>query len=478
MKKIIPLFIILFWISTTFLLIYRNAPSSGLDTEVQSFLPENKQRWMGIYLKNRKIGFVSSTFSEDIDGYSVQETIHMKLNILGTAQELRNKTTVSLSPEMKVRSFQFKLNASQDVEVTGNINHKTLTLVIHTENSQTQQEILLDEIPQMPVTIVPYLLKKGLRKGTRINIPVFDPVTLSMQKMRVEVLGKEQITIQKKDREAFKIRGDINGLLLYLWIDEQGKALREETPMGFTLVSEQMEDALRIPSSLPDVSDLITQTSVSFNLKLPEDVSYLKVRLKGIDFRGLDINNGRQTLKGDVVEIRRDDLPVSAHVTLPGEDMAQFLRASPFIQSGDPEIVTLAHTIIGKEKNSLRTARLLWEWVYENIEKTPSITLPSAVDVLKTRKGDCNEHTVLYTALARSTGLPTKITVGLVYKDGAFYYHAWPEIFIEKWIAIDPTLGQFPASAAHIKLISGDFEKQIMLLKVINNISLEGLEYG
>jgi transglutaminase-like putative cysteine protease len=64
-----------------------------------------------------------------------------------------------------------------------------------------------------------------------------------------------------------------------------------------------------------------------------------------------------------------------------------------------------------------------------------------------------------------------------VYKDGYFYYHAWPEIYAGRWIAIDPTLGQFPADATHIRLISGDIDKQIMLSRVINKISLEGIEY-
>ena len=476
MKKLIPFLIILFWLAMTFLLISRYAPNAGLDTEAQ-LLQESKQRWMGIYLKGQKIGFTSSRFEKEIDGYAAHEEIKMKIMVLGIMQDIHSRTSVLLSPALKVRSFKFTLNAAQNIEVDGNIRDKTLILDITTANNKSRREIMLDEAPQMTLTIIPYLLQRGLKSGMKIRLPVFDPVTFSTQKMLIEVVGKEKINLNNSEIDAFRIKGDLNGLKLLMWIDKQGNELKEESPMGFTLIAEPMEKAMKIPDIHSQVPDIITQTSVPFNLELPPDVSYLKVRLKGIDFGGLELNGGRQTLKGDVLEIVKEDINAAQHVMLPISKMEQFLADSPFAQSKNPEIVNLANTIIGNEKNSLTAGRLLWAWVFKNIEKTPSITIPSAVDIFKTRKGDCNEHTVLYTALARAAGLPTKINVGLVYKDKRFYYHAWPEIFAGTWITIDPTMGQFPADASHIRLISGDLDKQIILLKVINNISLEGIEY-
>ena len=64
------------------------------------------------------------------------------------------------------------------------------------------------------------------------------------------------------------------------------------------------------------------------------------------------------------------------------------------------------------------------------LEKKPTVSLPSAREVLRTRVGDCNEHTALYVALARALGIPARIAVGLVSVRGAFYYHAWPEVYL------------------------------------------------
>lgn len=474
MKKLIPILIVLFWLAATFLLLYRHILVPRLGTEAKLLLPENEEKWMGIYLKGQKIGFASSRFSREIDGYNVHEEIRMKLKVLNTLQDIHTVTKVSLSPGLNVRSFKFAIYSTQDLEMEGKFKGKTLTLDIKTGSSRSRKELQLEELPQMNLTVIPYLLKKGFRTGMRLKLPVFDPVTLSVQKMVIEVTGREKIQVNGIEVEAFKIRGDLNGVSSIMWVDDKGNELKAESPLGFTLVTEPMEEAIKFYGSS---SDIIMQTAVQFDLKLPDDVSYLKVKVRGVNFKELDLDSERQILNGNIVEIKQEDIGNFKPVSLPISGMEQYLKETPFIQSGDERIIELASKIVGDEKDALSVSRLLWLWVFENIEKIPSLTVPSAVDVLKTKSGDCNEHTVLYTALARAAGLPARMDVGLVYRDGYFYYHAWPEVFTGRWIAIDPTLGQFPADVTHLKLISGDTDKQVILLKIINNISLKGIEY-
>ena len=116
-------------------------------------------------------------------------------------------------------------------------------------------------------------------------------------------------------------------------------------------------------------------------------------------------------------------------------------------------------------------------WVYSNIEKKPTLSIPSALEVLKTRQGDCNEHAVLMAALCRAKEIPAKLCAGLVYLNGSFYYHAWVEVYAEKWISVDPTMNQFPADVTHIRFIEGGLENQIMVLKLIGKLEIEILEY-
>ena len=44
--------------------------------------------------------------------------------------------------------------------------------------------------------------------------------------------------------------------------------------------------------------------------------------------------------------------------------LESYLTPTPFIQSNDSEIISLAKDIIRDEKDSLRFARLINEWVY------------------------------------------------------------------------------------------------------------------
>jgi hypothetical protein len=82
----------------------------------------------------------------------------------------------------------------------------------------------------------------------------------------------------------------------------------------------------------------------------------------------------------------------------------------------------------------------------------------------------------LFVALARALGIPTRTAAGLVYRDGQFYYHAWPEVYLHGWVAVDPTFGEVPADAAHIRFTVGGLARQIELIRRIGNLGISVLE--
>jgi transglutaminase-like putative cysteine protease len=115
--------------------------------------------------------------------------------------------------------------------------------------------------------------------------------------------------------------------------------------------------------------------------------------------------------------------------------------------------------------------------MYTTLAKEPSLGVPTALGVLERQKGDCNEHAVLFTALARAAGLPARIAAGVVYLNGAFYYHAWSEVWLGQWVSMDPVLHQFPADATHVKLVQGGPEAHLTLLQVIGRLGIEVVAY-
>ena len=152
--------------------------------------------------------------------------------------------------------------------------------------------------------------------------------------------------------------------------------------------------------------------------------------------------------------------------------LAAELASEPLVQSDDPRIQAQARQIAGRERRAGPAAELLTHWVYRNLKKEITISVPSAVQVLEDRSGDCNEHTVLYVALARSLGLPARTAAGLVYLRGRFYYHAWPEVWLGRWVAVDPTFDQFPADASHLRFVIGGLARQVELLRLIGRVTV------
>jgi transglutaminase-like putative cysteine protease len=130
-------------------------------------------------------------------------------------------------------------------------------------------------------------------------------------------------------------------------------------------------------------------------------------------------------------------------------------------------------------------AERLTRYVNTLLEKKPTVSLPSAREVLRTKVGDCNEHTALHVAMARSLGIPARVAVGLVYvlgAQGAFYYHAWPEVYIDEgngrglWLPVDPTLNEFTADATHVRLARGGLDKQATIVPLVGRLQMTILE--
>ena len=86
----------------------------------------------------------------------------------------------------------------------------------------------------------------------------------------------------------------------------------------------------------------------------------------------------------------------------------------------------------------------------------------SAVETIKTKRGDCTESAVLLAALGRAAGIPTRVANGLVYSRAryhgvrnVFIPHAWVIAFVDgRWRSFDAALDDFDAS--HIALVIGD----------------------
>jgi transglutaminase superfamily protein len=273
------------------------------------------------------------------------------------------------------------------------------------------------------------------------------------------------------------------GITSTSWVTDVGEVVREESGMGLIVVKETRDRALAlaVPGDLQ--KDMLQAAAVAPSgpgkIDDPKLVDLLRLRIEGLPSGGADLQGAGQTFTGDVIEIR--DL-TGAGPGAADPEAARHLGPEPFVESDAPEVLAEARKGVGDVTGPRAQAERLVRYVNALIEKKPTVSLPSAREVLRTRVGDCNEHTVLYVAMARALGIPSRIAVGLVYLHGAFYYHAWPEVYLDGppgrglWLPVDPTLNEFPADATHVRLARGGLDKQAAILPLIGHIRLSILE--
>lgn len=475
----IKILIVLFWIALLFMLVRRVHLVPEINIDTSENLAESES-YMSIFFKGKKIGFSEQSLTRTDTGYIMDQNTFMRLNLMGSVQELRTYTSARMGLDQSIKTFDFFMSAGPvKFQAAGKLDGRFLTVVSSTGGHTSRQKLELEETPRLASGIMPYLASAGLEKGKRYKVPIFDPSTLSTRPVLAVVEDFEKVIVDGNPVDTYRVRMDYHDTQSYTWVDSEGRTIKEEGLLGLSMVRTTEEKAKEGISGNADLADVLAATSApsSKPISKPRQVKYLKVRLKGLDLKGLELDGGRQKLTGDVVEIVREKIDVRLERKVPAKsfEFKKYLEPEPYIQSNHINIRTKARSIVG-QSNPVQAIDKITAWVFDNLEKRPTMSVPSALAVLDAQAGDCNEHAVLTAALLRSMNIPAKVCVGVLYYQGRFYYHAWLEVYWGQWTAIDPLLGQVPADATHIRFITGGLSRQVDLVRVIGRLEVEILD--
>jgi transglutaminase-like putative cysteine protease len=450
------------------------------------------------------IGYSSARFDTLADGYRFEDQTLLEIPALGDVQRATTRSRVDLDESLTLRSFDFALSSGIGAfRAEGSLGaDSVLDLRIDAGGDQQRSRL---EVPRDVLldAAVPLRLAAagGLEVGREFTVSVFDPSAMDQRHVSMRVAAADTFIVVDSVRyesetrtfiptvydtvPAWRLDQEIAGATIETWVDEDGQVVRATSPLGFEiertvyeLARAEFDEARSRPGRSAGYGSVIESTAIASSADL-SDVAFtprLAVRLRNVELDGFDLPGGRQELRGDTLIITREPA-LRANYALPwagGGEPAVELAASPLIQKDDPAIVRTAREVTRGTADPAEAARLLNEWVYETLDKEITLSVPSARQVLDARRGDCNEHTVLYVAMARAIGLPARTAVGLVHVDGRFYYHAWPEVWLgEEWYAVDPTLGQVPADASHLRFLIGGLARQVELVRLIGRLQLE-----
>ena len=446
----------------------------NLPTQVQA----DRETWMNIYQNEQKIGYVHRQILKTLEGYKIVESVFMQINTMGMMQDLRFKTAGSLKPDLTLSSFDFELFSSLfRFKARGTLKDKILTLSMSSGAGPEQKlNLPLKKDVHLSVGLLEILSARELKPGDSRTFTVFDPITATERSVKILVVEEETIPVMDRQERAKKVSVEFMGVSQFAWIGKDGAALREEGPLGIRLEQVDKEEALQRIALLPG-TDIAAFASIPSNrmIRSADRLTELKLTLTGVDERVLFLGGDRQSFQDRVLIVRKEpvsDLLFERRPLKISEEMKKYLEPTPFIQSNHPEIQAKVKEIISPDDPMMVNAGKLVEWVHENLQKRPVLSVPNALEILRHRVGDCNEHAVLLMALAQAAGIPAQMEAGVVYQRGRFYYHAWNVLHFGEWVTADATMGQFPADVTHIRLVRG-MERQVDLMRVIGRMKID-----
>ena len=452
-----------------------------------------------------QIGFASSTIDTTAKQITAIDYLLANLPLGGEEKRAETRSVVMLSRAMRVDSFTVSLETdSIPFQARGNVlGDSVLRLSVGDTAHPDSSRVKLTG-PIMLPTLLPLaaMLSETPKVGVKTKFSVFDPVEQAPKPIVVEITAESLFVVSDSAKldtasrrwvvahadtvRAWKMKTDATQPFT-AWVDEQGRVVQAELPGGLAIDRRayeiavenwKLEERSRGGQVTADRDILETTAIASNRLMRLNGLVELRARLSGTDLRGFAIEGGRQQMHGDTLVVRREpdaELHAWKKIDLGGAEGAMLipaLRAEPGL-TRDSAMLATARRIVGRETDPVERVRLLTRWVHDSLAKKTTIGIPDAATVLRTRSGDCNEHAALFTALARSVGIATRIAAGLAYVDGKFYYHAWPEVYLKDWVAVDPTFGQVPADAGHLRFTIGGLSRQAELLRLIGTLKID-----
>lgn len=471
------------------------APSEPFKIQDLGDLPY-RELWQGFVFNGEKVGFVHFKIvpTSEVRQFQILSEAFMRIRFLGIDKQISMKSDDRVRPDLTLVSFHYEQKMDEKPLI---IDGKTIfnKLMILQKSGDEEKIAELD----LPGSIYPssiinlYPVLQGMGVGSMYQYHVFDPQTQSIAEVTQSVIAFEES--KKLSLEpSFKVETQMHGHSVSSWINLKGETIFELGMGGVVITYKEDEKSAKsfLAKESLNKKDLILDFSLIKTDKpitCPRKAAFLEVSVDGLSgalapLQGPNQEVSERTIDGKTVIVFsvRNALPPrqgAGDEPLSMNDRHLYLTTSHHIESDHPEIKKVAEDVVkGAVTPSERVERLV-RWVSTEV-KDEVVDSFSAVEVLHIRKGACQAHAMLYTAMARAAGIPTRLAGGIVYMEGmGFLYHSWAESYADGWIVVDPTFNQVGVDATHIKLVEGrDWTSLLQLGKIVGQLKIKVIDYS
>jgi Transglutaminase-like superfamily len=454
-----------------------------------------REAWYGTYLNEEKIGYSHFKIEPSDQNFAITTDSLLRFTRLKQPTEVRMKERVVVRPDLSMVSFQSAVRQNgKDMTMTGRTDGEHILVDTAVEGEKVSREFPLHGkvYHANAIDLMPALL--GLKEGQTYTFNVFDPDVFNPENQGTHKVDQQISTVKGPagpNGAVWKVNNKVGEAQVNSWLNSKGLTVLYK---GSSLISmlEDENSAKKFLEEKAPGKDLALDYSlirISKPLPHPEKLRFLKARFQGIESSVIPQDH-RQRITTPSGNSPKDSFDVTVSVEDPsrfkgraqdpaGPSFKAELASTIKIQSDHKEIVDQAKKIVSPNDSPLVKVTKLTHWTAENIKSEIKDSF-TALSVLHSKEGECKSHAFLYTALARSQHIPTRVVRGIVYsKEGGFLYHAWCESYLDGWLAVDPTMNQIPADATHIKIAAGDSDDSASaILKMVGKVKSEVLDYN
>lgn len=244
-----------FWVLMMSLLIrndilplYVPEDNPGYDAVLRG-IDSPKVREMVVYKDGQEVGTSSTTIVPRPDGsYSIQNGTSIEIPIGPAVSKIQATAEVTLDKDKEFDRLFLSVNA---LGVHAGVSGQRVADKIELEvdlNGQIYNEELPYERGVMASYFEPFAVGSRLRVGQVWHTKILDPMSRRFTTAEMRVVGKETIELSLREGEplgkfdTYKIVMDWGTTRLSAWATEKGEVLKQETPLGYTLVYRETED--------------------------------------------------------------------------------------------------------------------------------------------------------------------------------------------------------------------------------------------
>jgi outer membrane protein assembly factor BamB/tetratricopeptide (TPR) repeat protein len=352
------------------------------------------------------------------------------------------------------------IEGSQVVEVEGAWRAESLYLEQRLAGCALRRVQAVAPGVVLPEAVLLRLEREGrLGKAGRDSLRVFDYASLKPGWLRLDFGEAEGGGQEVRWHWAEPLVQEIGARS---WLGSDGRPLRGEVPL--LGIEERRVKAAQALAWVPPGEDkkVYLDHGVADPLAVDELVVNLPEELG--EARRLLVEDERQQIRTDAqgrvqLVMRRVAYEGTEAPGLPIEDqeLRPYLESSLYIQADDARVRELAGRLRGEERDSWKVACRLRQWVYDQMRpRDTNVRFKSTLEVLEEMEGTCSEYAALYLALCRAAGIPARACVGFVASaTGELVLHIWTQVYVGRWIDVDPSWNEAAVDAAHIKTGQG-----------------------